>query len=167
VYEVDIDAEACVGQCEILDLVMSQGNPGALYSDWDAQGYREMEFRIESGIAYDEQGASTDLGRCLQTYVDSFPNADSLANANADTASVPTPSNMARKLKSGVALSWLMLSMISNATMVPPTKMTRFQLQSRSQRQYRAAAFWRLVRSAFRALRRSRRFIISNTLLVI
>jgi hypothetical protein len=63
VYEVAIDAEACVVQCEILDLVMSQGNPGALYSDWDAQGYREMEFRIVSGNAYDEHGAATDLGR--------------------------------------------------------------------------------------------------------
>jgi hypothetical protein len=63
VYEVAIEAEGCVVQCEILDLVIAQPNPGARYSDWDAQGYREMEFRVVSGVVYDEHGVATDLGR--------------------------------------------------------------------------------------------------------
>ena len=62
-YEVVIEAEGCVIQCEITDLVLSDPTPGIWSSDWDAQGYRELEFRVVSGTAYDENGAETDLGR--------------------------------------------------------------------------------------------------------
>ncbi|WP_277539427.1 hypothetical protein [Pseudomonas baetica] len=63
VYEVAIEAEACVLQCEITDMLVAEANPLAWSSDWDAQGYREMEFRVLSGIVYDEQGEPSELGR--------------------------------------------------------------------------------------------------------
>ncbi|HDS1721829.1 hypothetical protein NPS53_07940 [Pseudomonas putida] len=62
-YEVVIEAEACVLQCEVTDLVISEARPGAWSSDWDAQGYRGLEFRVVSGSIYDEDGHGTDLGR--------------------------------------------------------------------------------------------------------
>lgn len=62
-YEVAIEAEGCVLQCEITDLVMEQPRPGLWSSDWDAEGYFELEFRVVSGIVYDEQGSAEDLGR--------------------------------------------------------------------------------------------------------
>lgn len=62
-YEVAIEAEACVLQCEISDVFVAEANPLAWSSDWDAQGYREMEFRVISGIGYDEHGAPSELGR--------------------------------------------------------------------------------------------------------
>lgn len=62
-YEVVIEAEACVLQCEVTDMVISEANPWAWSSDWDAQGYRELEFRVVSGVAYDEDGYAIDLGR--------------------------------------------------------------------------------------------------------
>ncbi|PMY79851.1 hypothetical protein C1X72_17765 [Pseudomonas sp. FW306-2-2C-D06B] len=63
VYEVHIDAESCVIQCEILDVIEAEPNPGIWTSDWDAQGYRELEFRVVSGVAYDTEGHPSDLGR--------------------------------------------------------------------------------------------------------
>ncbi len=62
-YEVAIEAEACVVQCEITDLVIEEGSPSIWSSDWDAEGYRELEFRVVSGMACDEYGTTTDLGR--------------------------------------------------------------------------------------------------------
>lgn len=62
-YEVHIDAESCVIQCEILDVIEAEPNPGIWTSDWDAQGYRELEFRVVSGVAYDTEGHPSDLGR--------------------------------------------------------------------------------------------------------
>lgn len=62
-YEVAIESEACVLLVEIIDLVNSAPTPGAWTSDWDAQGYRELEFRVVSGVAYDECGNGSDLGR--------------------------------------------------------------------------------------------------------
>ena len=62
-YEVHIDAESCVIQCEILDVIEAESNPGLWTSDWDAQGYRELEFRVESGVAYDADGQPSELGR--------------------------------------------------------------------------------------------------------
>ena len=60
VYEVHIDAEACVIQCEITDVIEADPNPGLWSSDWDAQGYRELEFRVLSGVAYDADGHPSD-----------------------------------------------------------------------------------------------------------
>lgn len=62
-YEVAIEAEACVLQCEITDLVIEQPRPGVWSSDWDAEGYCELEFRVVSGTVYDEQGRAEDLGQ--------------------------------------------------------------------------------------------------------
>lgn len=61
-YEVRIDAESCVIQCEILDVIEAESNPGLWTSDWDAQGYRELEFRVLSGVAYDSDRQPSDLG---------------------------------------------------------------------------------------------------------
>ncbi|MEW5511977.1 hypothetical protein ABGT16_05090 [Pseudomonas asiatica] len=61
-YEVVIEAEACVLQCEITDLVIEPARPALWSSDWDAEGYCELEFRIVSGTVNDEQGHSADLG---------------------------------------------------------------------------------------------------------
>lgn len=63
VYEVHIDAEACVIQCEITDVIEADPNPGLWSSDWDAQGYRELEFRVLSGVVYNADGHPSDLGR--------------------------------------------------------------------------------------------------------
>ncbi|OAS07786.1 hypothetical protein AYO08_10705 [Pseudomonas putida] len=62
-YEVVIEAEACVLQCEVTDLVIEQPQPGVWSSDWDAEGCSELEFRVVSGTVYDEQGRAEDLGR--------------------------------------------------------------------------------------------------------
>lgn len=62
-YEVDIEAEACVLQCEVTMLVNDPPHPGALSSDWDAEGYRELEFRVVAGLWIDPQGKSVDLGQ--------------------------------------------------------------------------------------------------------
>lgn len=62
-YEVLVEAEASVLQCEITDLVDEQSSPAAWSSDWDAQGYRELEFRVVSGQWLDQYGAPHDLGR--------------------------------------------------------------------------------------------------------
>ncbi|WP_104963034.1 hypothetical protein [Pseudomonas sp. XWY-1] len=62
-YEVHIDAEGCVIQCEITEIIEAESSPGIWSSDWDAKGYREMEYRVVSGIVYDESGAATALGR--------------------------------------------------------------------------------------------------------
>ena len=50
-------------QCEITDLVVVQARPGLWSSDWDAEGYCELEFRVVSGSVYDEHGHAEDLGR--------------------------------------------------------------------------------------------------------
>lgn len=50
VYEVPIEAEACVIRCEITSLFVHRANPFAWSSDWDALGYREQEFRVVSGV---------------------------------------------------------------------------------------------------------------------
>lgn len=55
-YQVDIEAEACVIQCEITNLVTAEPQPGAWSSDWDAVGYHELEFRVVSGQAFDTDG---------------------------------------------------------------------------------------------------------------
>jgi len=63
VYEVAIEAEACVIQCEITNVLVHQANPSAWTSDWDAIGYRELEFRVVSGLAFTETGEAVELGR--------------------------------------------------------------------------------------------------------
>jgi hypothetical protein len=62
VYEVAIEAEGCVIQCEILDLFVHQASGSTWSSDWDAQGYRELEFRVVSGFMQTESGETIELG---------------------------------------------------------------------------------------------------------
>ena len=62
-YEVLVEGEASVLQCEITYLVDDQPLPGAWSSDWDAQGCREMEFRVVSGQWFDPDGTPHALGR--------------------------------------------------------------------------------------------------------
>ncbi|MGF6282288.1 hypothetical protein ABH908_000228 [Pseudomonas frederiksbergensis] len=62
-YEVTIEAEACVLQCEVTSMLVAEASPSAWSSDWDAEGYRELEFQVLSGIVFDEQGEPSDLGR--------------------------------------------------------------------------------------------------------
>jgi hypothetical protein len=61
VYEVAF--EGFVLQCEITELVDVESNPATWTSDWDARGYRELEFRVVSGVVYDESDVPSDLGR--------------------------------------------------------------------------------------------------------
>jgi hypothetical protein len=61
VYEVHLDQ--FVLQCEITFIEDVQPTPGIDTSDWDAYGYREMEFRVVSGQVYDESGVASDAGR--------------------------------------------------------------------------------------------------------
>ncbi len=44
-------------------MIEAEPNPVLWTSDWDAQGYRELEFRVVSGVAYDTEGHPSDLGR--------------------------------------------------------------------------------------------------------
>ncbi|MDD1011599.1 hypothetical protein M5G27_29500 [Pseudomonas shahriarae] len=60
-YEVAF--EGFVLQCEVTDLINADPSPGTWTSDWDAQGYRELEFRVVSGVVYDENDRPSDLGR--------------------------------------------------------------------------------------------------------
>lgn len=60
-YEVAF--EDFVLQCEITELVDVEPNPATWTSDWDARGYRELEFRVISGVVYDENDVPSDLGR--------------------------------------------------------------------------------------------------------
>lgn len=60
-YEVHLDQ--FVLQCEVTYHEEVAPSPGIDTSDWDAYGYREMEFRLESGQVYDEDGAASDAGR--------------------------------------------------------------------------------------------------------
>lgn len=39
-----------------------EGNPHTWSSDWDYYGYREMEFYVISGLVYDEDENTEDLG---------------------------------------------------------------------------------------------------------
>lgn len=50
-------------EVEITSLTVVKGNSSTWDSDWDYYGYREMEFEVVSGIAEDEDGNETDLGR--------------------------------------------------------------------------------------------------------
>lgn len=60
-YEVAF--EGFVLQCEITELTDVEPNPATWTSDWDAQGYRELEFSVVSGVFYDENDLPINLGR--------------------------------------------------------------------------------------------------------
>ncbi|WP_338585740.1 hypothetical protein [Pseudomonas sp. MAG733B] len=60
IYEVNLDQYAL--QCEVTELLDVPPDPWATTSDWEARGYRELEFRILSAQAFDENGNASKLG---------------------------------------------------------------------------------------------------------
>ena len=60
VYDVRIDAY--ILKCEVT-WIDEPGSPGLDTSDWDALGYRELEFRVLSCQWEDDQGRLIDAGR--------------------------------------------------------------------------------------------------------
>ncbi|VVN44894.1 hypothetical protein [Pseudomonas fluorescens] len=60
-YDVNLDQYAL--QCEVTELLDVLPAPWATSRDWDAYGYRELEFRVVSAQVSDENGDATELGR--------------------------------------------------------------------------------------------------------
>jgi hypothetical protein len=58
-YEVIV--EGFVLQVEVTHCENTSPCPGDWSSDWDAQGCRELEFKVESGICYDDDGIRMDV----------------------------------------------------------------------------------------------------------
>ena len=58
-YEVIV--EGFVLQVEVTHCENTPPCPGTWSSDWDAQGCRELEFKIVSGICYDDDGIRMDV----------------------------------------------------------------------------------------------------------
>lgn len=67
--EHEIVVEGFVLQVEVTHCVNEPPCPGSWNSDWDAQGERELEFKLVSGICYDEDGVRMDIERHLLPYV--------------------------------------------------------------------------------------------------
>lgn len=59
--EHEIVVEGFVLQVEVTHCVNEPPCPGSWNSDWDAQGERELEFNLVSGICYDEDGVRMDV----------------------------------------------------------------------------------------------------------
>lgn len=62
-YDVDIEAEACVLHCEVTSLLDEPFHLTAWANDPDALGYRELEFQAISGEWFDPDGNVHDLGQ--------------------------------------------------------------------------------------------------------
>jgi hypothetical protein len=60
-YEVIV--EEYVLECFITHIIDAKPQPGNRDSDWDCQGYRELEFEVWSGKSYDDDGVPMDIGR--------------------------------------------------------------------------------------------------------
>ena len=58
-YEIVV--EGFVLQVEVTHCVNEPPCPGTWSSDWDAQGCRELEFKVLSGITYDDDGIRMDV----------------------------------------------------------------------------------------------------------
>lgn len=59
--EYEIVVEGFVLQAEVTHCENSPPRPGWRDSDWDAEGCRELEFKLVSGICYDEDGVRMDV----------------------------------------------------------------------------------------------------------
>lgn len=57
----EIVVEEVVLQVEVTHCVNEPPCPDSWNSDWDAQGERELEFNLVSGICYDEDGVRMDV----------------------------------------------------------------------------------------------------------
>ncbi|NNA30661.1 hypothetical protein [Pseudomonas lundensis] len=66
--EHEIVVEGFVLQVEVTHCVNEPPCPGSWNSDWDAQGCRELEFVVVSGITYDADGVRMDASayECYQ-----------------------------------------------------------------------------------------------------
>ncbi len=58
-YEVIV--EGFVLQVEVTHCENIPPSPGTWSSDWDCQGTRELEFKVLSGICYDDDGVRMDV----------------------------------------------------------------------------------------------------------
>lgn len=58
-YEVIV--EGFVLQVEVTHCENKLPQPGTWSSDWDAMGSRDLEFKVESGICYDDAGNRMDV----------------------------------------------------------------------------------------------------------
>lgn len=61
--EHEIVVEGFVLQVEVTHCENIPPCPGTWSSDWDAQGCRELEFKVLSGICYDDDGVRMDVSR--------------------------------------------------------------------------------------------------------
>lgn len=59
--ELEIVVEGFVLQVEVAHCENTPASPGSWESDWDCQGSRELEFKVLSGICYDEDGIRMDV----------------------------------------------------------------------------------------------------------
>lgn len=59
----EIVVEGFVLQVEVTHCENTPPCPGTWSSDWDAQGSRELEFKVLSGICYDDDGVRMDVSR--------------------------------------------------------------------------------------------------------
>jgi hypothetical protein len=59
IYEVIV--EGFVLQVEVTHCENTPPSPGTWASDWDSQGTRELEFKVLSGITYDDDGIRMDV----------------------------------------------------------------------------------------------------------
>lgn len=57
----EVIVEGFVLQVEVTHCVNEPPCPGTWSSDWDAQGCRELEFKVLSGITYDDDGIRMDV----------------------------------------------------------------------------------------------------------
>lgn len=58
-YEVIV--EGFVLQVEVTHCENIPAQPGSRDSDWDCQGNRELEFKVVSGVTYDDDGIRMDV----------------------------------------------------------------------------------------------------------
>lgn len=61
--EHEIVVEGFVLQVEVTHCVNEPPCPGSSNSDWDAQGERELEFKILSAVTYDDDGVRMTCSR--------------------------------------------------------------------------------------------------------
>jgi len=75
----EIVVEGFVLQVEVAHCVNEPPCYGCTNSDWDAQGERELEFKIVSGICYDEDGVRMDVPYRLQVVAHQYRSQIELA----------------------------------------------------------------------------------------
>lgn len=60
----EVIVEGYVLEVEVTHCENSPPRPGSWNSDWDAQGCRELEFKVVSAITYDRQGKRKIVSDC-------------------------------------------------------------------------------------------------------